>query len=240
MTTPSGDDAPPKPAHAEPSSGASRPPSPDGSEAPSGSTAPGSPGTPSSPGAQSGPAAPWAPAEAVGTPKPPQAWFAPPQMPPASTAGDEPAAGGVASGRFVHACLIGAAAIVLVSAFLPWASWSVAVLRGAQYIGLPDQVAGGHVVYGMSGNDGMIVVLAGMAALALAVAAQAVSDRFAPYAAIPGGLALIAIFHDGVTLGDGDITVARTISWGYWVAAVAALAVVVFGLAAAARTRPQS
>lgn len=222
MTIPSGDDAPPEDAHAAPPPEAPRPNDPDGTG--------------------DGPGGPWTAAETTAAPKPPQAWFAPPQIPPSpGPREEEPAADrGDPAGRLVHACLIGAAAVVLVSVFLPWASWNITVVRGAGYFGIPDVAGGERVVYGMNGNDGLIVVLAGMAALALAVAAHAVSAGFAPYAAIPGCLALIAVFHQGITLGDDDATAARSISWGYWVAVVAALAVVAFGLAAAARVRPQS
>ena len=180
----------------------------------------------------------------MATPKPPQAWFAPPQNPSVPADEEIHADGAETSdsvGRLVHALLIAASTVMLLSVFLPWASWSITMLRGTGFVRVPEEVGGGRVVYGMSGNDGLIVVLAGMAALALAIAAEAADARFAPYAAVPGGLALVAVLHQGITLDDDDaVAVARSLSWGYWIAVVAALAVVAFGLAAAARPRPQS
>ncbi len=249
MTTASGDDVPPEDSHAAAPSG--RPPAPPPDGEPHAPSAPAAPSAPSAPSGSSGPAAPagpagpsgpWTSTETLASPKPPQAWFAPSKIPPGPAADEEPTADGAATsdpaGRLVHACLIAASTVMLLSVFLPWASWSITVLHGAGLITVPDQVGGGRVVYGMSGNDGLIVVLAGMAALALAIAAQAAHAGFAPYAAVPGGLALVAIFHQGLTLGDDDTAVARSLSWGYWIAVVAALAVVAFGLAAAARPRP--
>lgn len=73
-----------------------------------------------------------------------------------------------------------------------------------------------------------MVILAGMAALALAVAARAVDRRFAAYTAIPGGLGFLAIVQRGIAI---HIDVVESFAWGYWVAAVAATALLGLSLA---------
>lgn len=213
MTTPSGDDATPESGEAAPPPGTGSAPAP-----PPPATPPREPG------------GTWTSAETTATPKPPQAWFTPQAPPPETPPGAVTRGRGLPVG--LDTVLIGAAALLLLSVFLPWTSYTLPALGRAVALG---QGATGRTIYGVNSSYGDTVVMAGMAALALAVAGRAVSRRFAPYAAIPGGLALAAIFHRGVTLGEQDY-VTESVAWGYWVAALAAVIVIALGLAAAAST----
>ncbi|MCO6006326.1 hypothetical protein NE236_15145 [Actinoallomurus purpureus] len=138
--------------------------------------------------------------------------------------------------EYVGVTLIGAAALLLLSLFLPWTTWRTPDLGRSVLEGMPASRA--HATYGLAGPHGEIVVLAGMAALGLALAGRAVHERFIPYAAIPGALSLLAVFHRGVTLGDEGVT--ESITWGFWIAVLASVAVLALGLAALAREHPQS
>jgi hypothetical protein len=175
--------------------------------------------------------------EGTASPKPPQVWFTPPAAaapePPPTAPAPSPAK---SLGEYVGVLLIAAAALLLLSIFLPWTTWSTPDLGRSVLPGItPPQ---SHLSYGMSGAQGEIVLLAGMAALGLALAGRAVHERFMPYAAIPGALGLMAVFHRGVTLGDSGVT--ESIAWGFWIAVLAAVAVLALGLAALARRHPQS
>lgn len=176
------------------------------------------------------------------SPRPPQTWFTPPQPEPA-----EPTAGLAAAARddrdrheagaggLLCVGLIGIAALLLLSPFLPWTSVPEAdVERGGETF---FTIGRTFTVYGLSSDDGGVVVLAGMAALALALAARAVSRRFAPYVAYPGALSLLAICHRGVTRTGVP---PQTFTWGYWLAVFAAVAMIAIGLVSlgATDTRP--
>jgi hypothetical protein len=123
-----------------------------------------------------------------------QAPAAPPQpdtrfAPPSTSAGPpaEPAPTGRLLTRLVIG-MIGAASLLLLSLFLPWATWH-----------LPDTGAGiavsAHSYHGLDVSESQVVMVAGMAALALAIAAKVVSRRFAVYTAIPGGLSLATLLR---------------------------------------------
>ncbi|GAB3983241.1 hypothetical protein GCM10029978_089380 [Actinoallomurus acanthiterrae] len=175
--------------------------------------------------------------EGTASPRPPQMWF----TPPAPAAPEPPSTAPVPTpakslGEYVDVLLIASAALLLLSIFLPWTTWSTPDLGRSVLQGITP--AQSHLSYGMSGAQGEIVLFAGMAALTLALAGQAVNERFIPYAAIPGALALMAVFHRGVTLGDGGVT--ESIAWGFWIAVLASVAVLALGLAALARRHPQS
>jgi hypothetical protein len=164
-------------------------------------------------------------------PKPPQAWFTPPQVPPAPKPTPAEPAPHKSLGEYLSVVLIGAAAVLLLSIFLPWTTWRTPDLGQTIVLGMP--ASQGHSTYGLAEPYGQIVVLAGMAALGLALAGRAVHQRFVPYAAIPGALCLLAVFHRGMTLGDGGVV--ETITWGFWIAVLASVAVLALGLAALAR-----
>ncbi|GAA4625860.1 hypothetical protein GCM10023196_031700 [Actinoallomurus vinaceus] len=176
--------------------------------------------------------------DGAASPRPPQAWFTPP--PPEAAPEPPPPAAAPAPanslGEYIGILLIGAAALLLLSIFLPWTTWSTPGFGRGTLGGIVTSQS--HLSYGMSGAQGEIVLLAGMAALGLALAGRAVHEHFLPYAAIPGALGLMAVFHRGVTLGDGGLT--ESIAWGFWIAALASVAVLALGLAALARRHPQS
>ncbi|GAA4614079.1 hypothetical protein GCM10023195_61310 [Actinoallomurus liliacearum] len=166
-------------------------------------------------------------------PRPPQAWFTPPQVPPTPEP-PEPAPHR-SLGEYLCALVIGAAALLLLSVFLPWTTWRTPDLGRAIFVGVSESQ--GHTTYGLAAPYGDIIVLAGTVALGLALAGRAVHERFVPYAAIPGALSLLALFHRGMTLGDGSVT--ESITWGFWVAVLASVALLALGLAALARgTQP--
>ncbi|WP_433183981.1 hypothetical protein [Actinoallomurus sp. CA-150999] len=175
--------------------------------------------------------------DGAASPRPPQAWFTPAPTPAPEPPPTAPAPTPAKSlGEYVDVLLIPAAALLLLSIFLPWTTWSTPDLGRSVLQGItPPQ---SHLSYGMSGAQGEIVLLAGMAALSLALAGQAVNERFVPYAAIPGALGLMAVFHRGVTLGDSGVT--ESIAWGFWIAVLASVAVLALGLAALARRHPES
>ncbi|MFL6053561.1 MAG: hypothetical protein ACJ72W_11680 [Actinoallomurus sp.] len=169
--------------------------------------------------------------DGAAVPRPPQAWFTPPEVPPAPEPTPAEPAPTKSLGEYVGVLLIGAAALLLLSVFLPWSTWRTPDLgQGIQVVLSTPQ---GHATYGLAAPYGQIVVLAGMAALGLALAGRAVHQRFIPYAAIPGALGLLAVFHRGMTLGDGGVT--ESITWGFWIAVLASVAVLALGLAALAR-----
>jgi hypothetical protein len=164
-------------------------------------------------------------------PKPPQAWFTPPQVTPAPEPTPAEPAPRKGLGQYVGVLLIGAAALLLLSVFLPWTTWRTPDLgRGIFGAVSPPQ---GHATYGLAEPYGQVVVLAGMAALGLALAGRAVHHRFNPYAAIPGALSLLAVLHRGMTLGDSGVI--ESITWGFWIAVIASVAVLALGLAGLAR-----
>lgn len=139
---------------------------------------------------------------------------------PSADTPQEPAPAETISPRLI-AGLIGSTSVLLLSVLLPWVTWNTSELL---------IVRAGQQPYSVTNNgDNEMVILAGMAALALAVAARAVDRRFAAYAAIPGGLCLLAIVQRGIAI---HVDVVESFDWGYWVAAVAATAVLGFGLAA--------
>ncbi|MCO5966899.1 hypothetical protein [Actinoallomurus soli] len=163
------------------------------------------------------------------SPRPPQAWFTPPQVPPAPEP-PEPAPP-KSLGEYLGVLLIGAASLLLLSIFLPWTTWRTPDFGRSIFMNVP--ATRGQVSYGLSEPHGQVLLLAGMAALALALAGRAVQERFIPYAAIPGALSLLAVFHRGMTLGDAGVT--ESLTWGFWVAVLASVAVLALGLAALAR-----
>ncbi|GAA0316919.1 hypothetical protein NE235_15390 [Actinoallomurus spadix] len=162
-------------------------------------------------------------------PRPPQAWFTPPQVPPTPEQA-EPAPQ-KSLGEYLGVLLIGAASLLLLSIFLPWTTWRTPDFGRSIFTGLP--ATRGQSSYGLAEPHGQIILLAGMVALGLALAGRAVHERFIPYAAIPGALGLLAVFHRGMTLGDAGVT--ESITWGFWVAVLASVAVLALGLAALAR-----
>jgi hypothetical protein len=145
------------------------------------------------------------------------------EPPPPSDAPQEPASGGTISPHLI-AGLIGSTFVLLLSVLLPWVTWNTSELL---------IVRAGQQPYSVNNNgDNEMVILAGLAALALAVAARAVDRRFAAYTAIPGGLCFLAVLQRGIAI---HVDVIESFDWGYWVAAGAATAVLGLSLAALPR-----
>src|SRR5262249_5823636 len=106
--------------------------------------------------------------EGAASPIPPQAWFTPAPTPapePPPTAPTPTPAKSL--GEYVDVMLIAAAALLLLSIFLPWTTWSTPDLGRSVLQSITPQQS--HLSYGMSGAQGEIVLFAGMAALSLAL-----------------------------------------------------------------------